>query len=51
MVFAVGRNAETSKIGIDKAGVIINPKNGKILHDDAEKTNVDHVSVNHKWHC
>ena len=47
VVFAVGRNAETSKIGIDKAGVIINPKNGKILHDDSEKTNVDHVSVNH----
>jgi len=43
VVFAVGRNAETSKIGIDKAGVIINPKNGKILHDDSEKTNVDHI--------
>ena len=44
MVFAVGRDAETSKIGIDKAGVAVNPKNGKILHDDCEKTNVDHVA-------
>merc|ERR1712117_622198 len=43
VVFAVGRNAETSKIGIEKAGVIVNPKNGKILHDDSEKTNVDHI--------
>ena len=51
VVFAVGRNAETSKIGIDKAGVIINPKNGKILHDDSEKTNIDHVSVHHNQHC
>ena len=44
MVFAVGRDAETSKIGIDKAGVAVNPKNGKILHDDCEKTNIDHVA-------
>jgi pyruvate/2-oxoglutarate dehydrogenase complex dihydrolipoamide dehydrogenase (E3) component len=42
-VFAVGRNAETTKIGLDKAGVKVNPKNGKVYHDEGEKTNVDHV--------
>ena len=44
VVFAVGRNAETLNIGIDKAGVAVNPKNGKILHDDCEKTNIEHVA-------
>jgi len=43
VVFAIGRDACTGDIGLDKLGVALNPKNGKVLHDAAEKTNVDHV--------
>jgi glutaredoxin len=43
VVFAIGRDACTSNIGLDKVGVQINPKNGKIIHDAAEKTSADHV--------
>lgn len=43
VIFAIGRNACTSNIGLDKLGVKLNPKNGKILHDDGERTNVPHV--------
>lgn len=43
MVFAIGRDAETTKIGLDKAGVQVNPKTGKIIHDKREKTSVDHI--------
>ena len=41
--FAIGRDAETAKIGLDKAGVEINSKNGKIVADAGEKTNVDNI--------
>ncbi len=44
VVFAVGRDAETKKIGLEAVGVGTNPKNGKVLHDDYEKTNIDNVS-------
>ncbi len=30
VVFAIGRDAETTKIGLDAAGVEVNPKNGKV---------------------
>jgi len=43
VVFAIGRDACTSNIGLDKVGVKLNPKNGKIIHDAAEKSNIDHV--------
>jgi len=43
VIFAIGRDACTSKIGLDKVGVQLNPKNGKILHDDKEQTNVPHI--------
>lgn len=43
VVFAIGRDACTSNIGLDKIGVQLNPKNGKIIHDTAEKSSVDHV--------
>ena len=43
VIFAIGRNACTNNIGLDKVGVQVNPKNGKILHDDGERTNVPHV--------
>jgi len=30
-------------MGLDKIGVALNPKNGKVLHDAAEKTNVGNI--------
>jgi len=43
VIFAIGRDACTQNIGLDKVGVALNPKNGKVLHDEAEKTNVDSI--------
>jgi len=43
VIFAIGRDACTGNIGLDKVGVALNPKNGKVLHDAAEKTNVDNI--------
>merc|ERR1712158_180002 len=43
VIFAIGRNACTENIGLDKVGVTLNPKNGKVLHDAREKTNVGNI--------
>jgi len=43
VIFAIGRDACTGNIGLDKVGVALNPKNGKVLHDAAERTNVDNI--------
>ncbi|KAJ8259079.1 hypothetical protein COCON_G00180910 [Conger conger] len=43
VLIAVGRDACTGTIGLDKAGVIVNKKNGKIPVNDEEQTNVPHV--------
>ena len=43
VIFAIGRDACTANIGLDKIGVALNPKNGKILHDAKEQTNVANV--------
>uniref|UniRef100_A0A8C7XY87 thioredoxin-disulfide reductase (NADPH) n=1 Tax=Oryzias sinensis TaxID=183150 RepID=A0A8C7XY87_9TELE len=43
VLIAVGRNACTERIGLDKAGVRVNPKNGKIPVNDEEQTNVPHI--------
>mmetsp|Transcript_28340 Transcript_28340/g.76347 ORF Transcript_28340/g.76347 Transcript_28340/m.76347 type:complete len:556 (-) Transcript_28340:419-2086(-) len=42
VLVAIGRDAETTKIGLDKAGVATNPKSGKI-EVVAEQTNVPHI--------
>ena len=41
--FAIGRDACTANIGLDTIGVAMNPKNGKIMHDAAERTNIPNV--------
>jgi len=41
---AIGRYADTSKLGLDIAGVQINSKNGKIICNN-EQTNVPHMCV------
>ncbi|KAG7275903.1 hypothetical protein CRUP_009592 [Coryphaenoides rupestris] len=43
VLIAVGRDACTDKIGLDAAGVKVNPKNGKVPVNDEEQTNVTHV--------
>jgi len=43
VVFAIGRDACTSNIGLDTIGVKMNPKNGKILHDAEEATNISNI--------
>jgi len=43
VIYAIGRDACTNKIGLDKVGVKLNPKNGKILHDDKEQTNIPNI--------
>jgi len=43
VIFAIGRDACTNKIGLDKVGVKLNPKNGKILHDEKEATNIPNI--------
>lgn len=42
VLFAIGRDACTKDIGLEKTGVIINHKNGKIPSID-EQTNVPHI--------
>jgi len=43
VIFAIGRDACTANIGLDQVGVALNPKNGKVIHDDGEKTNIDTI--------
>ncbi|XP_015719952.1 thioredoxin reductase 1, cytoplasmic [Coturnix japonica] len=43
MLLAIGRDACTRKIGLDKAGVKINEKTGKIPVNDMEQTNVPYI--------
>jgi len=42
VMFAVGRDVLTTNMGLDKAGVTVNPKSGKIPTVD-EQTNVPHI--------
>lgn len=42
VLFAIGRSPCTNDIGLDKAGVHVNPKTGKIPTKD-EKTNIDNI--------
>ncbi|XP_019345250.1 thioredoxin reductase 1, cytoplasmic isoform X3 [Alligator mississippiensis] len=43
VLLAVGRDACTRKIGLDKVGVKINKKSGKIPANDEEQTNVPYI--------
>ena len=42
VIFAVGREAQTTNLGLNSIGVEMNPKNGKILERN-EQTNVNNV--------
>lgn len=43
VLFAVGRKADTEKLGLEKAGVKYDKEDGKIPVDDKEATNVPHI--------
>ena len=41
--FAVGRDAETAKLGVTEIGMTLHPKNKKCIVDEGEVTNVQHI--------
>lgn len=43
VVFAIGRDACTANIGLDKIGLRLSPKDGKVLHNAEEQTNIPHI--------
>ena len=43
VMFAIGRHPNVANLGLEKAGVAINPKNGGIAVDDWSKTSVPHI--------
>jgi len=43
VVFAIGRDADTSSLGLGEAGVKVNPKNGKIIVNDREQSSSNNV--------
>jgi len=43
VIFAIGRDACTAGLGLDKVGVALNPKSGKVVHDAEERTSVDTI--------
>ncbi|XP_012514490.1 PREDICTED: thioredoxin reductase 3-like [Propithecus coquereli] len=43
VLLAIGRDSCTKKLGLEKIGVTINEKTGKIPVNDAEQTNLSHV--------
>ncbi|XP_067908273.1 thioredoxin reductase 3 isoform X2 [Heterodontus francisci] len=43
VLIAVGRDACTKYIGLDNVGVLVNEKNGKILVDSEERSNVPYI--------
>ena len=43
VIFAIGRDACKAKISLEGEGVALNPKNGKVLHNELERTSVDNI--------
>ena len=43
VMFAIGRHPNVANLGLEKAGVAINPKNGGIAVDDFSKTSSPHI--------
>ena len=43
VIFAIGRDACTAKMGLEGVGVALNPKNGKLLHNKLERSGVDNI--------
>lgn len=43
VIFAIGREPNVFGLGLDKAGVALNPANGGIAVDDSSRTSVPHI--------
>ena len=43
VLWAIGRSPEFEKLGLDKTGVALEPKNGHIAVDEYQATNVPHI--------
>jgi len=43
VLLAIGRNAVTEGVHLESAGVIVNPKNKKVIVDEYERSNVSHI--------
>jgi glutathione reductase (NADPH) len=43
VLFAIGRHPNVANLGLEKAGVAINPKNGGVAVDGFSRTNVPHI--------
>ncbi|CAG0886112.1 unnamed protein product [Cyprideis torosa] len=43
VVVAIGRDACTKNIGLENVGVKLNPKNGKVICDDTERSSVPNI--------
>merc|ERR1712079_722233 len=43
VIFAIGRDACKAKISLEGEGVALNPKNGKVLHNELERSGVDNI--------
>jgi len=43
ILFAIGRDACTNKIGIDKVDVKLNPKNGKVIVNEKDRSNIPYI--------
>jgi len=43
ILFAIGRDACTDKIGLDKVGVKTNPKNLKVVVNEADRSNIPYI--------
>jgi len=43
VIFAMGRDADTDALGLDKAGVKVNPKNKKVIVNDLEQSSASNV--------
>jgi glutathione reductase (NADPH) len=43
VMFAIGRHPNVANLGLEKAGVAIDPKNGGIATDSCSKTSVPHI--------
>eukprot|EP00030_Apusomonadida_sp_AF-17_P006122 a677752_82.p2 GENE.a677752_82~~a677752_82.p2 ORF type:complete len:543 (+),score=269.64 a677752_82:173-1630(+) len=43
VLFAMGRHADTKRIGLESVGVTVNPANGKIIANELEQSSVENI--------
>jgi glutathione reductase (NADPH) len=43
VMFAIGRNPNVDKLGLESVGVVLNPRNGGVAVDDYSRSSVPHI--------